>query len=116
MSSIKSALESFPIFDNVTINGDKTSLETHVKPLDTVFFQVEWSASTAVGVIKVQIPYDKVNDLWVDLDFASPLAVSGASGSFSIKLREVPFSRVRLQYVSTSGSGTLSAFILGKGV
>lgn len=115
MSASKRVLKPYPVFDNVTIDSNKTSSETDISGIDSVFFEVDWNTSTAVGAITVQVLYTNSDD-WLTLDFVSAIAISGSSGSHQIKIKENPFWKVRLVYTSTSGSGNLNAWIQGKGV
>lgn len=114
----KNIQESYKMFDNVDISGSQTSADTTVKTQDKAFVIIEWSGSSPVGAITVQARNYKYpvgpDSGWVTLDFGSAIAVSGNTGNHQLVFNEMPFTDIRLVYTSTSGTGTLSAYISSK--
>lgn len=53
---------------------------------------------------------------WFDLDFGSPIVISGASGDHLLILNELPHNTIRLQCDVTSGSGSINAVLVAKQV
>jgi len=115
MSSQKAVLKPYQLFNANSMSADATSSEVYLHGVDTAFITVDWNTSTAAGAITVEVLYDNTI-LFVPLNFSSAIAISGSSGAHQIKLREIPFTKIRVKYTRTSGSGVLNCWIQGKGV
>ena len=110
----KSVLKSFKMFDSVDISTDQTSSKTNVLRLDQASIHLYWTGASPVGVITVEARNGE-DDQWYELNLgADPVAVSGNSGDHQILFSEMPFTDLRLQYVSTSGTGSIVATITAK--
>ena len=106
----KSILRDHKVIDTGDISGDLTSSETNCEHLDRVSYFLNWSGVSPVGTITVEVSPDGSN--WFELDLGS-ISISGNSGNHTIFITETDFKSIRLQYVSTSGTGTLNAIIHG---
>lgn len=90
-----------------------TSANMPVMFMDNIGVQVNWSAgSSPVGVIQVQASLDGVN--FDALDFGSVINITGNSGSLLININQIPYNQIRVQYIKTSGSGTLDVYMTAK--
>jgi len=126
MSSTKKVLFPYPMFNNVSIATNQTSEETNVAFLDFGIIDIEWTGSSPVGninveICKVQSDKNLLNkiDEWETLNFSNAVGgenipISGASGSHRIILTKLPSTKIRLKYIATSGTGTMTAYISGK--
>jgi hypothetical protein len=113
MSSRKNVLKNWLAISNGDMSGDITSPATAISYLDNVGIQVSWTGTAPVGVINVQASNDS-GATWTDMSFTPSPAVSGASGSILLSATGVPYTDLRVQYIRTSGTGTLKASISAK--
>jgi hypothetical protein len=121
----KSVLHSFKMIDAATMVGNITSAEVDVSQLDGASVHISWASSSIVGEIKVEaINGDK--DLtsnvdpsslnWYELDFNDTLVVNVDNSNMQIVFSALPFTKIRLKYVATSGTGSLTATITAKSI
>lgn len=116
----KNVVSAFPIISDGDMSADLTSLETSVKNLDKASIRIEWTG-TPEGEIVVQALQEKdgvpvVDADWFDLSFGSTITIDATNTDHQLIFNELPFERLRLKYVATSGSGTLNAKISAKQV
>lgn len=124
--SKKRIIEPFKAIDAASMGADITSAVTNCKNLDNMCYQVKWSGgSTPVGEIFVQVTNDDLDNTsqnpeatatWTDLDFGSAISVSGNSGNHFININQNPGAYIRLFYDRASGSGTMTATLVAKGM
>jgi hypothetical protein len=123
-------MSSRPILSpfQVIINGDMsqatvTSAVTVIQNVSMASFDISWTGSSPVGVINVQVSntYSKNVDgtvknpgNWTTLTLSASTSVSGNTGTGFIDIDQLSSYAIRLQYVKTSGTGTLNATITGK--
>ena len=110
--------KGFKIFNEVNISTNQTSDIIYVPYLDNIGIVVSWSGTSPVGELKVEVSNQQENPnesmVWSELDFGSSIVISGNTGDHLISITQIPFNAVRLKYVSTSGTGTLTANIEAK--
>lgn len=75
--------------------------------------QAVWAGTSPVGTLQVTCSNDGVS-FSNDPEQASPIAISGNSGSAVIKISNCSYSFVSVSYVSTSGTGTMTVTVSGK--
>lgn len=109
----KHVVKSFKMFDQANISGNATSEITNVMNLDKASIHLEWSSASIDGEILVEAR-NGVDDSWYVLDFNTTLAVNTDNSFMQIVLNELPFTDIRLRYVSTAGSGTIDATLTMK--
>ena len=125
MSNTKRVLFPYAIFDATSLAADATSEETSVAFIDYGVIDISWTGSSPVGNINLEflkIAYDRNSqnvDEWQTINFTGAptgenIPISGASGEHQIQLNKMPSTRLRLKYVRTSGTGSLTAIISGK--
>lgn len=100
------------------MSADITSENTHVMSMDNVMYHLEWSGAAPVGTVYIQALLGKdprdPNAKWVNLEDLA-FALSGNNGLQQIKLEKISFPFCRLFFDFTSGTGTLNAWVMGKG-
>ncbi len=129
----KHILEPFQIITNGSMTGTTAinSLPTNIRLIDNVCISMIWTG-TAVGTFKVQTcnnvlaaAIDSQSAVpasanWIDL----PLylngatyvpAAAGSASSILLELNQLAAWWVRLVYTNASSTGTLQAYISGKG-
>jgi hypothetical protein len=99
---------------SASMSSNITSREVDVSQLDKAIIHCSWVAGP-VGEFQVEAQAD-TNDSWFVLDTSSAWSVSGSDSEAEIILNELPFKKIRLKWVRTSGSGTLSAYLSSKSV
>lgn len=116
--SKKAFLAPYKMFDSVSLGASQTSEATVVNGLDNLELTVSWVGTAPVGVLTVEAAAADLGQdepiLWTALDFGSAISVTGASGSHSIFINQLPSNLVRVVYTRTSGTGSLTVVITGK--
>lgn len=92
--------------------------------LDNVAIQLDWTG-TPTGVFAVQTSVDHAEDnlgnpsvvgTWINIPLSAAITASGAPDDAHISLNQLPGSYIRVVYTATSGAGTLSMYVAGKGI
>lgn len=97
------------LIEDGDLSGNLTSADMIVKDHDNVSIQLVWT-STPDGEFFVDGSIDGVTFEKLSLQAAT---TSGES-SHLIELHGVAFDRLRIRYVSSSGSGTLQGHVMAK--
>jgi hypothetical protein len=102
-------------FDAVSAATDQTSDATDVQYADNIGFVVTWTGSP-VGELFVDVSNDKEAEPtnWSPLDFGSDILIPGSDTSHTINLQFLPYSKIRVRYIRTSGTGTLTVAMTTK--
>lgn len=111
----KNIVKSFKMFDEEDISVNAQSATTNIETLDKASIHVMWSGTAPLGVLTVETR-NGTNDVWHVLDMGGDIAISGSPGEHCLVFNELPFTDIRLQYTSTSGTGTMDAVITSKTV
>lgn len=113
--SRKNAIFSYKFFDSQSVSADATSNSTSSIMQDQATIALVWSASSLVADLIVQVRNGN-NDDWRDLDFGTPISISGASGSHELHFLSMPWTDMRLFVDVASGSGVVDATLTAKAV
>lgn len=111
----KNVVKQFKMFDEADISTDQTSTTTNVINLDQASIHLSWTGTSPDGEIFVDVRNGE-DDSWYALSFSTQILISGNSGDHQILFTEMPFTDIRLRYVSTSGTGNLTASLTMKTV
>lgn len=117
--SQKNVIKPFKMLNAVDMSADQTSsVLTDITFQDNIGFQVVWSGATGLGEIFIDVSNDdkKIPDNWTALDFGAQVTISGASGSHLININQCPFAKMRVRFVRSTATGTLTVTITGKAV
>lgn len=105
------------IVTNGNMSGNITSTVVPLQYEDNVGIQLVWTGSP-VGTFAVQVSLDQIN--WIDLPstaFNGTYPVPGTTSSPAyLDMALMSAAYIRLSYTSTSGTGTLNALLVAKGV
>lgn len=117
----KNVLLSFPMLNGADMSTNQTSPVTDIAYLDNAGITVTWSGTSPVGTITVECanPNPTENEAdwnWHELGFGTPIDVTGNTGSHIISMNQLPFTKIRLKYNFTSGTGSISALLSVKQV
>jgi hypothetical protein len=94
--------------------ADITTAAVDISNVDDISIVYDWSlGSSPVGSIIVEVRNGE--SPWSTLDIAPPAAISLNTGNNNIQITNVSFKELRLIYSRTGGSGTLNAWLTGKG-
>lgn len=124
MSSTKARLVSKQIIVDGSMTGTATvnSDEIDVSGSDKVAIEASWTGSpngafTVQGAVRLTTTGASAGagTNFQNITLSSSPTATGSPGSHLINLADMGFSKIRLQYVNTSGSGTLNAWITVKG-
>lgn len=100
-----------------------TSPVTVIQNLSMVSYSYSWTGSSPVGLITVQVSNDYTQNpagvvtnpgTWNTLPLSSTPSVSGNTGNGQIDIDANAGYALRTVYTPVSGTGTLSATIVGK--
>jgi hypothetical protein len=94
------------------MSGSLASASQQLTQMAMCAIQASWSGSSPVGSLKLQISND--NTIWSDYT-GSDVAVNG-NGNFMWNILSTAFPYVRVAYTFTSGTGSLTIKVNGKGV
>ena len=126
MITAREVLGSFPIIVNGVMTGTNqlTSLDIDARIGNIGSIQIAWTG-TPNGTFTVQIPksFDAITQqvtAWATLPVTNvagaALTATGSAGDHQIDLGGVPFPKMRLIYVNSSGTGVLNAWATIKGI
>lgn len=114
----KNVIVPYKIIDDGSMAGDITSAVTDVQYQDNVGIIVAWTGTAPLGELQVEVANDVYNDpdaiVWDALDFGSTISVAGNTGQHSLNIQSLPYTKIRLKYVRTSGTGTINAILTSK--
>jgi hypothetical protein len=111
----KNVVRGFKMFDAANISATVTSAEVNVINLDKASIYVDWTGTSPAGVLSVEAKNSE-NGTWFELDFGTPIPVSGSPGEHVLIFNELPHNTIRLVYTRTSGTGAMNAVLVAKQV
>lgn len=91
-----------------------TSNTTNVTYGDNIGIAVNWTGTSPVGTLDIQVSNDGTT--WLSLDFGAAIAISGNTGNHLLNIKQLPYAQIRAVYTKTSGTGTLFASLTSKQV
>jgi hypothetical protein len=124
MSSTRGFLKPYQIITQGDVSGNLTSAVTSINYLDNVSIQLN-AVGTAVGTFDVEGSLDYFQDIygnvvnagnWVPITLSPVPTLAGANKQILLDLNQLSFPWIRVTYTSTSGAGTLDAYISAKQV
>lgn len=111
----KNIVPSYLMIDSADLSGNITSEIVNVQNMDKASIHVYWAGTAPVGTLTVEAR-NGANQPWFALDMGAAINISGNTGFHELLFNEIPFTDIRLQYVATSGTGTLNSAITMKQV
>ena len=112
----KHVVKTFKMAEAADISANFTTPSTNVLNLDQASIHVRWQNSAAImGEIQIEAR-NGADEPWYVLDFNTTMAVDTDDSFLQIVFREMPFTDIRLQYVSTSGTADMDATLTMKTV
>lgn len=107
--SRKNVVHAFPLINAGDMSSSITSSAMNTKYQDNVGLNIVWSGTSPVGAITVEVrnAYSGVSGGWTALDFGTSIAITGNSGTHALNVHQTPYEELRVNYVRTSGTGTL---------
>lgn len=116
MSGRKNTIKSFKIVDSVSMGGDIESDPVNIEFLDNIAIQLNFTG-TGVGTFAVEVSLDHETNTagtFVAIDLSPAPAAVGSADSIFLDLNQLGARWIRVTYTSTSGTGTLNAFLTAK--
>lgn len=117
-------LRPVTLFSAQSMASSLTSTAVEVKNQDNVGFQLHWTGSPT-GTFSVQVSSDHMQDIegnitvpgnWITLPLSPGIVASGAPDDAYIDLNQLSAQYVRVVYTAASGTGSLTAIAVAKGV
>ena len=122
--SSRPILPPFPVITNGDLSTTITSKVSIIQNITLVSYDISWSGAAPIGDIAVQVSNTyAVNDqgipinnnpTWATVILSAPTSISGNTGTGFIQLSDLSAYAIRLVYTPTSGTGTLTATVVGK--
>lgn len=106
------------------MSGNITSEVVEIKNQDNVGIQLHWTG-TPTGTFSVEISANHLQDMngrvmnegnWVALTLDPAISASGSADDAYIDLNQMSAMYIRVVYTAGSGTGSLDAYIVAKGV
>ena len=107
----KNVLLPYLVLNGGDMSGDITTADTTVTNTDVVGYHLTWTG-TPTGVFEVQATVNGTD--WQALSLSPTPQATGAAGGTLISLNQIPYNKVRVFYDRTSGSGSLTVWIMTK--
>lgn len=101
----------YQLLNGESMGASFTSAATNVTYTDVVGYQLKWTG-TPTGTFDVEATVDGSN--WEALTLSPAPQATGGAGGTLISLNQIPYAQVRLKYTRTSGTGSLSAWVMTK--
>ena len=113
----KKVISGFRAMDLVSVTGTNsyTSTVTDITFMDNVSYVLKVDSGTPSGTFDVQVSNDGTTYQSLTLS-AVPTITTGTLTNVPIAMTGLPFSKVRLVYTNSAGSGVISAVLTAKEV
>lgn len=114
MSDTRYHIYKTQIITNGDMSSNIISTATDLNKTNTRSFSIQFNftGTSPVGIVYIEGSNDQGNTYTQISDSISP--ITGNSGSCLINVEFPAYELVRLQYIRTSGIGTVNCFINGK--
>lgn len=122
MSGRKDNLEPFQNIIAGNMSADVYSSVTNIKWLDNLVVQLGWTGSP-VGAFAIEVSLDYLPGTggtvlnagtWTALTISPSPTAAGSADTAIIDLSQLSMPWLRVHYIRSSGSGTLTGYIAGK--
>lgn len=116
MSQTRRFIQPYKIINSTSMAASFNTASIDISNIDDIAIVYEWSG---VGLSPIGVIYVEVRNgdecPWSTLDVQPIASIASDSGDDNIMITNVSFQQLRLLYTRTSGSGTLNAWLTGKG-
>lgn len=109
----KSVLKSFKMLNQADLSTNQVSEITNVQNLDNGSIVLKWTGD-AVGTITVEARNGEKEDFRTLAFGGGAILLAGTADEHEIIFKLFPFTDIRIQYTSTSGTGSIDATITAK--
>ena len=102
--------DSGKVSNALDMSANITTETTNVLNVDNIGIVASWNGTSPVGTLFVDVSNDEGTSPtnWATLDFGVSIAIANNTDSGVININQVPFVWLRVRYVRTSGTGTLT--------
>lgn len=104
----KHLVKQVQIIEDGDMSGNLTSTALNVEQLDNASIYVSWTSSGIEGELRAEARNGEDN-AWYELDFNTIIDVDTDNDYHQIVFKQLPFTHLRVKYISTAGTGTLNA-------
>lgn len=109
--SVKGLIPHYAVLTAGDMSTSLTTLVTSVGATDNVAYQLVYTGSP-VGTFLVEASINGTD--WSALTFSTAITTSSAPSGSLININQIPYRQLRLRYVPTSGTGSLTVWFEGK--
>ena len=109
--SQKAVIKPYAVLTAGDMSGNLTTLATNVESSDNIGYQIVYSGSPT-GVFNIEGTIDGLH--WTALTFSSQPTTANAPTGTLFNLNQLPYLQTRLSYTATSGSGSLTVYVMSK--
>lgn len=99
---------SFTAFNAVDATTPQTSISTSVMGIDKLSYHIKFSANNS-GEFFIEAQ-NSDTDTWFVVSFNAPMIIT-ADNEAQLIMNECPFKNLRLKWVPSAGSGTITAVL-----
>ena len=115
MSSTRKFLPAFTVISNGDMSSNITSLVTNIAYLDQISIQITSINVNAVGQWSIEGSVDNSTYIPITLDPPISATTSGVNDHIMIDMKLLSFTYIRVIYTATSGAGSATVKVSGKG-
>ncbi len=112
----KNVVKQFKMLDgSEDFSANVVSSETNVINQDIASIHIAWSNGAALNSeIRIEAQNNEKDDDWYELDMGGTISLSGVSGDHQLVFLQMPFNKIRIQYLHTAGDADVVATITSK--
>jgi len=99
---------NYTVFNAVSATTNQTSAETSIQGIDKLSYHVKFSANNT-GAFTVEAK-NSDSDAWFSIPFNATMSITADNEALLI-MNETPFKLIRLNWVPSAGSGTITAIL-----
>jgi hypothetical protein len=114
MSQTRRFIQPYKIIDATSMGANFQTNAIDISNVDDISIVYEWSGASCVGTLYVLVRNGETSP-WSTLDIQPVAAIATNSGNNNIQITNVSFKEIALQYTRSAGTGTISAWLTGKG-
>ena len=111
--SNKNVIRSFPLIVGGNMAANITSKPTNILLMDNVAISLQFPVNTAAtGQFFIDVSTD--GSSFIPLDILPLMIIPDTDNAIQIEITQLAASFIRIRYVATSGTGTLTAYVQAK--
>jgi hypothetical protein len=110
----KSIVPGYQIISNQSMSADSDSMEVDVRYASHIYVQLDFTGAP-FGTFAVMVRNDTTPNFVSLSGLSQTPTCSGSAGSVGVNIANIGFTKMRIHYTFSSGSGTLNGYVSTKG-